>query len=284
MIQTLTPIHEYLNKIAKRYPQKKSQAPSTAHMIVDGETKLVKITFDVKKYSTVELMMLTDLQYGNKMFQENRFVEFRDWILSEPNRFALLGGDLIDAATPLSIQSPFDNTVQPSDQVLGLIELIGPLAGRIIGYVGGNHERRTIKSFGDAGQLIATLLRVKYSRGIQFIDVYYGSHDPFKISLWHGTGAARTKGARLNMLHRFMGQGDSQLYLCGHLHDVVATYDWRQWRDGDRIKLRKIAGVMSSSFLEYWNTYAEIAGLPPSDTMMARVILEPNGHWEITLK
>lgn len=284
MSQKVIPIHEYLSEIARRYPQKKTPITSTAHMIVEGETKLVKVKLDVQKYSTVEFMMLTDLQYGNKMFRKDRFIEFRDWILSKPNRFALLGGDLIDSATPLSIQSPFDDTVQPSDQVLGLVELIGPLAARIIGYVGGNHERRTIKSFGDAGQLIATLLRVKYSRGIQFIDVYYGSHSPFKISLWHGTGAARTKGARLNMLHRFMGQGDSQLYLCGHLHDVVATYDWRQWRDGDQIKLRKIAGVMSSSFLEYWNTYAEIAGLPPSDTMMARVILEPNGHWEVTLR
>jgi predicted MPP superfamily phosphohydrolase len=251
---------------------------------MDGETKLVKVFLDPKKFKTVEVMMITDLQFGNIAFKEDRFLEFRDWNLSQPNRFVLLGGDIIDAATPLSVQSPFENKWQPSDQVKHLVDIMAPLASRILGYVGGNHERRTSKTFGDAGSLIATLLRVKYSRGIQLIDIYYGEHKPFKISLWHGTGAARTKGARLNMVHRFMQQGDSQLYLCGHLHDVVATYDWRQHREGDKIKLLKIAGVMSSSFLEYWNTFGEVVGLPASDTMMARCIIEPSGKWEVTLR
>lgn len=48
--------------------------------------------------------------------------------------------------------------------------------------------------------------------------------------------------------------------------------------------LEKYAGVMSSSFLEHYGTYAEVAGLAPSDTMMWRVILEPGGHWELTAR
>ena len=86
------------------------------------------------------------------------------------------------------------------------------------------------------------------------------------------------------MLHRFMSQADSQVYMVGHLHDVVLLFDWRQHRVGNRIKLQKIAGVMSSSFMGYWNSYAEVAALPPSDSMMARVIIERDGRWEITLK
>ncbi|RPI56305.1 MAG: hypothetical protein EHM49_00665 [Deltaproteobacteria bacterium] len=254
-------------------------------MIMNRETKYVTTSLSTKLYKTVELMMVTDVQFGHQSFKEDRFVEFREWILSEPNRFVFLGGDIIDAATPLSIQSPYDNKFEPSEQVLEFMELVTPpLRARILGYVGGNHERRTIKTFGDSGKLIATLLKVPYSRGMQFIDIHYGDHDPFKVSLWHGTGAARTKGARAQMLHRFMQQADSQVYLCGHLHDVVLLFDWRQQRVGKEIKLQKIAGVMSSSFLDYWNTFAEVAGLSPSDTMMARIILEPNGKWEVTLR
>jgi hypothetical protein len=70
----------------------------------------------------------------------------------------------------------------------------------------------------------------------------------------------------------------------GHLHDVVLLFDWRQARVDGRIKLQKIAGVMSSSFLSYWNSYAEVFAMSPSDTMMARTILEPSGAWEVTLK
>lgn len=253
-------------------------------MIFDGETKYVTYNLSVDKFKTVEVMMLTDLQYGHKAFDEPRFIEFRDWILSEPNRFVTLGGDLIDAATPLSIQSPYENKFQPSEQVGRFCEMFMPIQHRILGSVGGNHERRTSKTFGDAGFLIATLLKIPYSRGVQLIDIHYGKHDPFKISIWHGSGAARTKGARAQMLHRFMQQADSQLYLCGHLHDVVLLFDWRQLRIGKQIHLQKMAGVMSSSFVSYWNTFAEVAGLPPSDTMMARAIIEPNGHWEVTLR
>lgn len=253
-------------------------------MVVEGETKLVTHHIPTKNYDSIELMMLTDMQYGHKAFREDRFIEFREWILSEPNRFVFLGGDIIDAATPLSIQNPFDNKCQPSDQIMEFVKLLMPLQYRILGSVGGNHERRTSKTFGDAGALIATLLKIPYSRGVQLIDIHYGDHDPFKVSLWHGTGSARTKGARAQMLHRFMQQADSHVYLCGHLHDVVLLFDWRQLRIGKEIKLQKIAGVMSSSFLGYWNTFAEVVGLPPSDTMMARVIVEPNGKWEVTLR
>jgi UDP-2,3-diacylglucosamine pyrophosphatase LpxH len=229
-------------------------------------------------------MMICDLQIGHYAFKEDRFIEFRDWNLSKPNRFIVLGGDIVDAATPLSVQSPYENKWEPSAQIQHAVNLLMPISHRILGSVGGNHERRTGKTFGDAGALIAQLLKIQYSRGKMLIDIHYGDHDPFKISLWHGGGAARTKGARLMMLHRFMQSGDSQLYLVGHLHDVVATYDWREHREGDQIKLQKIAGVMSSSFLDYWNTFAEIVGLPASDTMMARCILEPSGRWEVTLR
>jgi UDP-2,3-diacylglucosamine pyrophosphatase LpxH len=254
------------------------------------EVKFVRYDFDKRRFAkfpkSIELMMLTDTQIGAKAFRRDRFVEYRDWMLSEPFRFAFLGGDMIDAATVLSVGSPYDNTSEPLDQLDEATSLLQPLAkaGRLLGYVGGNHERRTIKTFGDSGRLLARNLQVPYSRGVQLIDIYYGNHKPFKVSLWHGSGAARTKGAKAQMLHRFMGQADSHLYLVGHLHDALMLMDWRQQRTGRRIKLQKIAGCMSSSFLGYFNTYAETAGLSPSDTMMARTILDPKGHWEITWK
>lgn len=260
--------------------------PVVVNQSHDDEVKFVEYDFTTLKLDTLELMHLTDLQYGSKAFLKSRFIEYRDWMLSHPNRFALLGGDLIDSATILSIASPYDNTGEPIDQVWELSELLQPLskAGRLLGYVGGNHERRTIKTFGDSGRLIAKELQVPYSRGVQLIDIRFGKHQPFKVSLWHGSGGARTKGAKAQMLHRFMQQADSQVYLVGHLHDSLLLFDWRQERVGKKIKLQKIAGIMSSSFMGYWNTYAEVAGMSPSDTMMARVILDRTGKWEVTLR
>jgi hypothetical protein len=255
-------------------------------MVIDGETKRPKVELSLRDHPEfVEILHLTDLQFGSKGFQDKRFHEYRDWVLGRPHCLVTLGGDLIDAATPLSVASPYDNRWEPSEQVTRLIKLLSPLRDRIVGYVAGNHERRTAKGFGNAGALIATLLGVPYSRGVQMIDLYYGKHHPFKISLWHGSGSARTKGAKAQMLHRFMNQGDSDVYLVGHLHDVVLLFDWRQRRSGQKnIVLDKIAGVMSSSFQMYWNSYAEEFGLAPSDTMMARVQIEADGGWGVELR
>jgi hypothetical protein len=191
---------------------------------------------------------------------------------------------MVDAATVLSVGSPYENKFEPKEQLLKFVEVAMPFRHRILSYVGGNHEFRTSKTFGECGSVIATLLGIPYSNGIQMLDVHFGEHKPFRVSTWHGAGSAKTKGAKLMMLHRFMSQGDSQLYLVGHLHDIVLTYDWRQIRKNDDIKLEKICGVMSSSFLDFWGGYGERAGLTPSDTLMARVILEPTGRWETTLR
>lgn len=261
------------------------------HHAEEREVKLISYNFDDKKRfpktpSQVEINHLTDLQIGSKGFLKDRFIAYRSWVLASPNRFVVLGGDVIDAATVLSVASPYDNTEEPIDQVDTACDLLRPLSdrGRILGYVGGNHERRTIKTYGDAGRVIAERLQVPYSRGVQLIDIHFGAHDPFKISLWHGGGSARTKGAKAQMLHRFMGQADSQLYLVGHLHDVVLLFDWRQRRIGGKIRLQKIAGIMSSSFQGYWNSYAEVSAMSPSESMMGRAILERDGKWEVTLR
>lgn len=259
--------------------------------INDDEVKYLSYSFDDKKRfphrpNQVELIHLTDLQYGAKGFLLEKFIKYRDWILSSPNRFVFLGGDLIDAATILSVASPYDNTEEPIDQIDSVVELLEPLAskGRLLGYVGGNHERRTVKTFGDCGRTIAKALKVPYSRGVQLHDIHFGKHTPFKVSLFHGCGSARTKGAKAQALHRFMGQHGSTLYLMGHLHDAIVLPDWRLERIGNGIRKTKIMGIMSSSFLEYWNSYAETFGMNPSDTMMGRVILYKDGAWEATLR
>lgn len=255
-------------------------------MIYDMETKYVTWRFPDGMFDSIELLHITDVQFGHVECRVHRVQEYIQWVLKEPNRYVLFGGDMIDSATLLSVGSPWENIAEPQSQIFKFCELFAPLRPRILGYVSGNHERRTIKTFGDAGILIASLLQIPISRGKQFIDIHFGQHKPFKVSLWHGGGAARTAGAKMQMLHRFMQEADSQVYLVGHLHDAMVKFDWRSTRKPGRndIHMTKIAGAMSSSFLSHWGTYAEVAGLSPSDVLMARIILEPDARWGISLK
>jgi len=274
---------KFLDEVEKRLPKDVVNMSTSMHY--GDESKYVTAIFDAKKYRNgIELLHITDVQYGHVCCNVPRYLEFRDWVLAEPNRFVLFGGDMVDAAHSLSVASPYENTVEPMAQVFRFVELTAPMRHRVLGYVGGNHERRSCKMFGDLGHLIATLLRIPYSSGKQFVDIHYGKHDPFKISLWHGGTGSRTKGAKLQMLHRFMTQGEAQLYLVGHLHDVMMTFDWREKRAKGKVTLEKFAGAMSSSFLEHFGTYAEVAGMAATDTMMWRTVLEPSGHWMMTVR
>lgn len=276
---------DYLTKLQEGAPKDVVDLRGT--MPIGDELKYVQAHFSPKKFPEgIDIIHITDVQYGHLACNVEKFKEYIDWILAKDNRFIFFGGDMVDAATAISIASPYENTEEPQGQVFRFVELAMPIRHRVLGYVGGNHERRSAKTFGDLGHLIATFLRVPYSSGKQFIDIHYGEHKPFKSSLWHGGTGSKTKGSKAQMLHRFMTQGDSQLYLVGHLHDVMMIGDVRERRNkvGDGIKLEKFAGVMSSSFLEHWGTYAEVAGLPAGDTQMWVLHLDPNGKWQLNIR
>lgn len=274
-----------IRRLHESLPKYEIAAPSEG-MRYGEQTKYVSWRFDPRRFKTIELLHFTDVQFGNVECCIHRVIEYRDWVLSAPNRFVLLGGDLIDASTVLSPGSPWENVCEPQSQVYRLCELLAPMRHRILASVSGNHERRGIKCFGDLGMLISIMLQIPWSAGQQLIDIHYGEHKPFKINLWHGTGSAKTKGAKAQLITRFMEQGDAQLYLVGHLHDLLLLGGWRSIRrpGHNNVHIEKIFGGMSSSFLSFWGTYAEVAGLPISDTAMLRTILEPTGKWEVTIR
>jgi len=250
------------------------------------QTKYLSWEFSPKKHDHLELLQITDMQFGSMSCKYDRVIEYRDWVLAEPNRYMLWTGDNIDAGTRVSKGSPFEQHGEPQTQVLKFAEVWAPARHRILGYVGGNHERRGLDTFGDLGTLIATLLKIPYSDGRQQLDIYYGKHVPFKISLWHGVGGARTKGTVAQILDRFMAKGDSQLYLMGHVHQPLILPHWKEVRDekSRTLKLVKSIGAVGSSFLETWGSYGEVAGYGSSDVLMANTILEPNGKWEVRLR
>lgn len=256
-------------------------------MIYGEQIKYVSWRFDPKRFSSIELLHLTDLQFGHVECRMNKWMEYQKWVLSRPNRFVLLGGDMIDASTVLSPGEPWENLFNPSRQVFKFCEAVAPMRHRILGYVGGNHERRGIKTFGDLGQLIASLLCVPYSGGVQFVDIHYGGHKPYQVFLHHGKGAAQTKGAKTQMLYRMTeNYPGSDLYLVGHLHDSVLLPLVRLVHDHEKciIGRKKYYAGMSSSFLDFMGTYAEVAAMTINDIFMLRAVLEPTGKVEVTIR
>lgn len=283
MTAAIPSTQEYLDKLWSRAPADVVRIHGS--MRHGDETKYVTVRFDPKQFKDgIDLLHFTDSQYGHKACDVARVIEYRDWVLAAPNRFVFFGGDMVDAATLMSVGSPWENIDEPQAEVFRFVELMMPMRHRIVGYVGGNHERRGVKTFGDLGHLIATLLKIPYSSGKQFVDIYYGQHKPFKNALWHGRGASRTSGAKMMMLESFARQSTAHCYWVGHLHDCFCKYWTRTAQHGGKLKQEKYAGVMSSSFLLHFGTYAEVAGLDASDLHMWKLTLTPDGRWGLSIR
>lgn len=275
-------IHQLMDRLERVL--KPNAYPVTTKYVLHGEAKYVVWDFRKAPFKTLEIMQITDVQYGHRACKVERVQEFRDWVLAAPNRYMVWTGDNIDAAHMLSKGTTWDNIGTPQDQLFRFCELWAPARHRILGYVGGNHERRTVTTYGDLGISIARLLRVPYSGGKQLIDVWFGDHKPFQISQWHGAGGARTKGTVAQVLTRFASDGDSQLYLMGHLHQPMMIPFWKERRGTHGIRAVKTVAALGSSFLETWGSYGEVAGYGPSDVLMPLCQLDKNGKWEIRLR
>jgi hypothetical protein len=83
-----------------------------------------------------------------------------------------------------------------------------------------------------------------------------------------------------------MSQGDSQLYLTGHLHQSLIIPESREYRDFETRTMRteKTIGGVSSTFLKHYGTYGEVAGFRAGLLMMCCASLEKSGHWQLTLR
>lgn len=254
-------------------------------IVINQQARRLSWDFSNVDIETLEILQITDVQFGHKACDVDTLNKYLAWVLSEENRYIVLGGDMVDAGHVQSKGSPFEQIGDPQEEVWQFCELFAPVRHRVLGYVGGNHERRSIPTFGDIGKSIATILELPYSPGKQHIDIKFGYHNPFKISMWHGGGGGQTKGSLANGLVKFMNQADSQLYLLGHLHQAMVVQESREIRGRSGMILQKIVGARGSSFLKHYGTYAEvILGTNAQTIQMPRAVLERNGHWELTLR
>ena len=282
--QTLQPVADPIQDLVAQLRLRPSLYPMATKMLIQGESKYISWDFQEAPFRTLELVQITDAQFGHICCKIERLVEYRDWVLSKPNRYMIWTGDNIDSATMQSKGTTWENTGTPQSQLFQFCKLWAPAAHRILGYVGGNHERRALTTFGDLGITIAALLHIPYSRGKQLIDIHFGQHKPFQVSQWHGVGGARTFGTVAQVLMRFASEGDSQLYLMGHLHKPMIIPFWKERRGANGVRSVKTIAALGSSFLENWGSYGEVSGYTAGDVLMPRCILEKDGSWEVTLK
>lgn len=165
------------------------------HISPEGNYMCVKFHEDFKAEDIV-IWNLTDLHEGSNFFRPKVLDSIIELISSKPNHFAVLGGDLTETLTKISVGDPMDQYLTNSEQLLAIVKRLRPIAHKIIAYRGGNHcvDRLVKAGSFNQGPVIGSMLGVPFFDVRVTIDIFYGTTRK-TITLEHRYGNAFSAGA-----------------------------------------------------------------------------------------
>jgi len=188
----------------------------------------------------INLWGLGDFHVGNFTFDEGNLKRTIKGVATDDYARVFLMGDHIEAigkkdprfvaeCIPDKFITDLDDIfVAQTDYV---VDLLMPIADKIIGVHGGNHEKSTLKhnSFNALKYLVRELnavsqnkiLNLGYGGALTRFHIKRGIHtSTLIISTAHGRGGGEQKGGKANRLQRLTGKIDADIYLRGHTHEL----------------------------------------------------------------
>lgn len=190
----------------------------------------------------------------------------------------IIMGDLAETALKDSVGAGvYEQQESAQHQMMTAKNLFYPYKDIIDGIVTGNHEERIYKNSGfDLMLYFAQImgLEEKYMR-YQGIIKYSINSRSFHVSVWHGAGGGSTPGGAMNRLQKQANTVLADLYLMGHVHQRQAFSKTIYLPDAQnsKIDLFKQVFVVTGSALSHESSYAEMAGLAPSEKGFPQITL-----------
>lgn len=192
--------------------------------------------------TTAELIVLGDLHFGSPEQNPKKIRKAINYALNKENVYVLSIGDNLDLSTAKSF-GVIGVTPSPQQSVKDLAHEFRPLAeaGKLIGFLQGNHDYRLTKQTGTdldlteglvhewnevyGGKILygkpVILLTVKVRRGNEK-DQAKGEMDTFACCFTHGTGGGRVPGGVANWMQRMTNLvADADIYGQGHHHQPM---------------------------------------------------------------
>jgi len=171
-----------------------------------------------------------------------------------------------------------------------LIGLLSPIKDKCLGLMTGNHEE-TIhdRHEEDVTRYLCEKLVVKYLSYSCFVELVFdrgGTRRSYMIHGWHGAGTAASDGGKLMRLMRLVNEYSADIYLMGHLHDIVIKIPHRLRCVNGRVKNTQLIAAMTGSWLRAYTqpkagqmigiSYAEKKGYTPTKIGCPVIHLNPD--------
>lgn len=230
------------------------------------------------------IVPLSDVHYGSKEFNETLWHTVIKRIQDDPDCFCVLVGDMMDNGLKNSATNVYEATCGPREQKEWLINELTPIKDKILGAVGGNHERRTVREV-DQDPLYDVLLALGkenlYRPNICFMQLKLThlvkgkvmQRVDYSFAITHGAGGGQYIGSSANRVQNFgMAIEGIDCLITGHTHKPV-SFPVPKLELTNGVVLRKQFYVaVAGSFLNYGG-YPVRKLLPPTAHTMTEIVL-----------
>lgn len=251
--------------------------------------KIIKRELD--NFDKVEIIPISDTHIGDKCLNKSLLNKTLDYIKNTPNCYCILNGDLCNIALKNSVSDVYNEEIPPMEQLSQLCTFLEGIKDKILVVCDGNHERRITKETGiSILQLACKQLKIedRFANGRWYIYLYFGEKVYgtkrkmcYTITGFHGSGGGSTYGGAVNNLMKQKQVVVADLYIMSHFHKRIATSDIlylpdysNAKRNGGQLIKKECCYLLSNSFVEYDNSYAENMSLIPSNTKITKAILD----------
>ena len=246
--------------------------------------KVIKRDLDTN-IDKLTIIPISDVHIGDKTTNLKAFREVLERIKNEPNTYTILNGDLCNIALKNSKSDVYSDELTPMQQVLQIINFLEPIKDKILVMSNGNHEDRITKDTSiDVLYLVAKQLHLEqaYSPSWWYLYLSFGKDRKgrsvnYTLTGYHGSGGGgRKSGSKINRLEEMSQVVIADIYLMAHVHKPIATKGviFTPYYQSKTLTKQEMYYLISNSFVEYEESYAEKMGMIPSNNGITEAILD----------
>ena len=264
--------------------------------ILKGEVVLNDFSLIIHKLSRelqqIKIYPVADLHVGAEEFLAKAWEAFRKKLLSEPDSYIGIDGDMVNNAIKSSVSNVYAETMRPREQKRWLADQLAPVRDKILFAIPGNHEYRSDKEVDDNPLYdVCCKLDIEhlYRENAAFVKISLGNKANGKpvvytLCAMHGSGGGIYTGATVNRSERFSQYIDGlDIMMTGHTHKGVVSKPKKLVIDpyNNQVTFRDVAVVGCTSWLEYGGYALKQMLQPASNDPQTLVLDGTKKHVEI---
>lgn len=240
----------------------------------------MKIKTKVINAEEIKLYNLGDVHYGSRFCERDKFLKVVEMIKNDDNAYWVSTGDLLEIS--LASSKIYDYEALGTQRELReLTEILKPVSHKCLGITESNHHKRIeIVSGLNLDEIIAQYLNIEALGKIGFLNIMVNKVAYF-LTMFHGYGAGRSKGAKINMLSNFGNTIKGfDIYLAGHTHCFDYTINVEQVIDKKHKKVQTLNShyCITGHYIKWFGSYASEKMFAPAPCGSTVVRLKGGEH------